>query len=105
MPYFQQALDLVTSVCKKAQIELNETLQESRTDIENCRKLLIRLYEAILPSNDFDMECKLEIGQILDWRDRLKDGLMLLAEARALWIADSLGLPGFNYNHESMKID
>jgi hypothetical protein len=50
-----------------------------------------------MPTEDFCDSVSLSLDAMVDWRNRLRDGLQLLVGARALWIADSLGLDGFKY--------
>ena len=59
--------------------------------------LIVGMKDAMLPTEDFEQSAQLTITEIAAWRDRLKTGFELLGEARCLWLADSLGLEGFEY--------
>ncbi len=83
--------------------ELNEQIIEDRPKILNCMNLIVEMGDAIKPSEDFDEKQGLTIDAMADWRNRLRDGLNLLSEAQALWIADYLGIPGFDYPDRSQR--
>ena len=95
-PILKETLDTFSELLKHFP-EFNEKLIEDRPNISNCLRLVLEIKDAFLPSKDFDSKCTLIIDAIEDWRNRLKDGLNLLGEARALWMADYFGITGFDY--------
>lgn len=60
-------------------------------------RLIVEMKRSMLPTEDYCDSARMTMDAMVDWRNRLKDGLSLPGEARAIWIADSLGLVGFNY--------
>ncbi len=94
-PMFQETIDSAARVLGELPEWTEETVN-SRSDMLACTEFLIQMKGALLPTEDFEDEAKLTIDQIADWRDRLKSGFDLLGQARYLWIADSLGLDGFD---------
>lgn len=95
-PFVQETFDSCAELLKHFP-ELNEQVIADRPNILNCMHLIVGLEAALRPSEDFDEKGDLTIDAIADWRNRLKDGLNLLGEAQALWMADYLGLSGFDY--------
>lgn len=73
--------------------EITESVNSARPNLLDCKNLVIELGATLMPSDDFDMNASLSFSEIIDWRNRLKSGLSLVGEARALWMADYLGLP------------
>jgi len=95
-PFVQETFDSCEELLKHFP-ELNEQVIEDRPNILNCMNLIVAMGDAIQPSEDFDDMQGLTIDAMAEWRNRLRDGLNLLNEAQALWMADYLGIPGFDY--------
>lgn len=94
--FFQETLDSCALLLAGFP-EMDESILLERPNTLNGLSLIVDMNKAILPVEDFDSEVKLTINEMAEWRNRLKDGFNLLAEARPLWIADSLGLDGYEY--------
>ncbi|WP_437192500.1 hypothetical protein [Planctomicrobium sp. SH527] len=101
-PFIQETFDSCAKLLKHFP-ELSEQVIADRPNIVNCMSLIVEIEAAIRPSEDFDEKGGLTIDAMVDWRIRLKDGLNLLGEAQALWIADYLGFPGFDYPGDSQR--
>jgi len=95
-PFLQETFDSCAALCEQFP-ELDESVVSARPNIANCMRLIVQMKRSMMPSEDFGDSVSLSMDAMADWRNRLKVGLNLLVEARALWIADSLGLDGFNY--------
>jgi len=98
-PFMQETFDSCAVLLEQFP-EWNESVIEARPNILNCMNLIVQMEEALRPSDDFDEKGGLTIDAMSDWHNRLKEGLNLLGEAQALWLADSLGLPGFEYPND-----
>ena len=96
-PFVQATFDSCAALLHEFP-ELNEPLIRARPNMWNCMNIIVQMEEALRPSDDFGEEGTLTIDVMADWRNRLRAGMNLLGEARALWIADSLGLPGGKYS-------
>lgn len=77
--------------------EINEAAMRYRPNIVDCLEILGSISEYIYPCENYEQHAKLTIDQIANWRDRLEEGFNVLAQARCLWVADSLGLGRFDY--------
>lgn len=95
-PHFQKALDSCATLCEHFS-EVDESTAETRPNLLGCMNLIVQMKDILLPSEDFREQGMLTINEMANWRNRLKDGLNLIGEARALWIADCLEFPGFDY--------
>ena len=95
-PFFQETLDSCAALCTQFP-ELDDSVVSARPNIADCMRMIVRMRQCMMPTQDFCDSVNLSLNAMVDWRNRLKDGLQLLVGARALWIADSLGLDGFNY--------
>jgi hypothetical protein len=94
-PFFQETLDSCAALCDQFP-ELDESVVSDRPNIADCMRMIVQMRQCMMPTQDFCDSVSLSLDAMVDWRNRLKDGLQLLVAARALWIADSLGLDGFN---------
>ena len=94
--FLQETFDSCARLLKEFP-ELDESIVDQRPDILQCLNLIVSMKDAIYPIQDFDQQFKMTIDQIVEWRERLKEGANLLSEARCLWIADSLGFDSFDY--------
>ncbi|TWU36465.1 hypothetical protein Q31b_47460 [Novipirellula aureliae] len=103
-PFVQETFDSCEELLKHFP-ELNEEVIEDRPNILNCMNLIVAMGDAIKPSEDFDEKQGLTIDEMADWRNRLRDGLNLLGEAQSLWMADYLGIPGFDYPDDSNEAE
>lgn len=99
-PFVQETFDSCAELLKHFP-EPTEQVIAARPNIFNCMSLIVGMKGALRPSEDFDEKGGLTIDAMADWRSRLKDGLRLLGNAQALWMADYLGFPGFDYQGDT----
>lgn len=69
----------------------------ARPDLIHCCEALLELKNSLFPCEGINGAFKLTIAEMVDWRDRLKNGFQFIAIAKSLWIADSLGLEPYNF--------
>lgn len=55
------------------------------------------MQDAMIPKEGHRLTSTLTLDEIVEWRNRMKEALNLLGTARCLWIADSLGIAGFDH--------
>ena len=97
-PFLQETFDAFAEILNLIN-DLSEDELLTRSNMVDCMSTIIQIKQAIYPKEDHEIESRLTLDEIVDWRSRLKEGLGLLGTARYLWIADSLGLSGFK-DHE-----
>lgn len=99
-PFLQETFDACVDVLGLVNdLTQNDLIQ--RPNIVDCIKILIEMKDAMVPKEGHKGQYRLALDEIVGWRNRMKAALGLLGTARYLWIADSLGLPGFNGAAES----
>lgn len=94
-PFLQETFDACAAVCN-AISDLNDDDWVKRPNMVDCMRLVIGMKHAIYPKEEHNGESRLSLDEIVEWRNRMKEALSLLGTARYLWIADSLGHPGFD---------
>jgi len=94
-PLLQEAFDTYAELIG-AFPEISAELPEVRPNIYACSLAIVGVIDAMLPTPDFKEYANLSIKEIVDWRDRLLDGMQQLGAARYLWMADSLGFGPFD---------
>ncbi len=94
-PFLQETFDSCAALCDQFP-EIDESVVSDRPNIADCMRMIVQMRQCMMPTEDFCNSVSLPLDAMVDWRNRLKDGLQLLVGARALWIADSLCLDGVN---------
>ncbi|QDT84681.1 hypothetical protein [Gimesia chilikensis] len=95
-PYLQETFDACTQLLNDFP-EIGESEILDHINNMECLQLVVSMKEAIYPCEDYDQQAKLTIDEIANWRDRLQAGFEVLAQARFLWMAESLGLDSYDY--------
>lgn len=94
-PFLQETFDACTAVLGLVNDIDDEELLE-RPNIVDCINILVEMKDAMIPKEGHNMTSTLTLDEIVQWRNRMKEALGLLGTARYLWIADSLGIAGFD---------
>lgn len=96
-PFLQETIDDAAAVLSHLPKRDEETFV-ARPNLFACAQFLTPMSDAFRPRDDHENRAKLTIKEISEWRDRLKFGFALMGFARYLWIADSLGFDGFDFD-------
>lgn len=95
-PYLQETFDACARLFELIG-NMKESILKFRPNILDCSELMVSMQDSLFPCEDYDQEASLTIDEISNWRDRLQTGFQILAQARCLWVADSLGLGRYEH--------
>lgn len=94
-PYFQKTFDCYERLLDEIS-EISDSVIHERPNIFKCVQLILDFKRLIYPVEDFEQHAELTLSSMTVWRDRLQNGFELIAHAESLWVADSLGLDGYD---------
>ena len=94
-PFLQETFDAGAVVMDLVN-DLDDEELLKRPNIVDCKTILVEIKDAMTPKEGHNMTSTLTLDEIVEWRNRMKEALGLLGTARYLWVADSLGIVGFD---------
>jgi len=94
-PFLQETFDACVAVLDLIN-DLDDEELLKRPNIVDCINILVEMKDAMIPKEGHNMTSTLTLDEIVEWRNRMKEALGLLGTARYLWVADSLGIAGFD---------
>ena len=74
---------------------LDEGALSTRPNLLHFVQAMQELQELLLPVTDFQDSAKITLDQMVEWRDRLRNGLGIVGIANMLWTADVYGFPAY----------